>query len=118
MRRPEEQLQLAVAQFLRLAAPDLLWWAVPNQRGTRSLIENAILKRLGVRPGVPDIGMILPGGVAGFIELKAPKGRLTETQVEFAQAVQGRGGRWLLCRSIEDVRAALVGWNVPLRIAA
>lgn len=65
-RRPEQDIQRALAQHLRSrAAPDLVWWSAPNG-GYRRQTEAAIMADQGVR--------------AFAIELKAPPGRLKERQ--------------------------------------
>jgi hypothetical protein len=74
MNRPEQELQRAVVQLLTYAAvPGLIWYAVPNG-GWRSKIEAAIFAGLGVKPGVADIALVLPGGRAAFLELKSATG--------------------------------------------
>jgi hypothetical protein len=110
---PEEQLQIAVAEYLALAAPDLMWFHVPNGE-KRSKATAGRLKAMGVRAGVPDLCFILPGGASAFIELKAGKGRLTSEQVAFFDAIPVEVPR-AVCRSVEDVAAALMSWGVSLR---
>jgi hypothetical protein len=118
VRRPEEQLHRSVAQLLRTAAPELLWWSTPNQRGTRKRWEMGVLYALGVKSGVPDICIVLPGGQLGCIELKAKGGALTDSQKAFGQHLKMSGGLWACCRSLDEVIITLEAWGVPLRIAA
>lgn len=115
MNRPEEQMQRAVAAFLDAALPpDAVWWAVPNQRGTRKRFEMGVLKALGVKPGVPDVQVIHRGRPI-LIELKAPKnGRRSPDQVEMHNRITLAGGVVATCRSVEEV-AAFLGQIVPLR---
>ena len=61
--------------------------------------------RFGV-PGVPDICCIQRGVFIG-IEVKAPDGKLSLVQAMFAEEVKLAGGLYRVCRSIEDVDAAL-----------
>ena len=110
MKRPEEELQRAVVQFLKMACPTALWFAVPNQRGTRKRWENEMLVAMGVRAGVPDLVFVLPGGRVGFIELKAAKGRMETSQLIFAEEALH-----LVCRSLAEVQGALAAWGLPLR---
>lgn len=114
---PEDILQMQIARFLKVAAPDLLWWHTPNG-GTRKIGEARKLKDMGVLAGVPDMTFILPGGLVAFIELKAPKGRLEPSQKAFAEAAIKAGAAWAVCRSLEEVEATLRSWNVPLRARA
>ncbi|MDO9334967.1 MAG: VRR-NUC domain-containing protein [Caulobacter sp.] len=112
MIRHEENLHRQVASYLN-TIPGLLWWTTANQRGTRSRAEMGVLKDIGVRPGVPDVCLLIPGGKIGFIELKAPKGRMSESQLEFTEAAKERGALVAVCYSLEDVTQYLNGWLGP-----
>lgn len=114
MKRPEEALQCLCADWLPRAYPGLIWFAVPNQKGTRSTFEMGILKRIGVKAGVSDLIICLPNGRFGAIELKAPKGKVTDEQSKFLAAVELAGGYSNVCRSFEDFTAILARWLAPL----
>lgn len=105
---------MQVARFLKIAAPDLLFFHVPNG-GYRHPAEAKKLKDMGVMPGVPDMAFILPGGLIGFIELKTPTGRVSPDQKTFATACIERGAAYALCRSLEAVSETLTQWGVKLR---
>jgi hypothetical protein len=78
-RRPEQALQRAVFEHLRLrAAPDVFAFH-PANGGWRTAVEGAILKGMGVVPGTPDVVAIKGGKVFG-LELKADTGHLTDIQ--------------------------------------
>lgn len=73
----------------------------------------SMLKGLGVfhwknfggpmcQPGVPDILGIWQGRMLG-IEVKAPKGRLSESQHRFIDSINREGGLAFVARSIDDV---------------
>lgn len=116
VKRPEEDLQKIVVRFLQLACPEAVFFAVPNQKGTRKTWEQGLLKALGVRAGVADLVFVLPEGRVGFIELKAPdNGRQSADQVEFEEDVRALGAPYLICRSLAEVEGALAAWGVPLR---
>ena len=56
MKRPEEALQRAIVARLRARLePPWLFWATANQRGTRKAWEQAMLKAMGTRAGIPDL---------------------------------------------------------------
>jgi hypothetical protein len=118
--RPEERLQRSVAELLAWTAPpDLVWFAVPNQRGTRQRFEQAILTAMGLKPGVGDLCFVIPPmGRFGCIELKAGHRKPSRLQLDFAQACERAGALWACCWSVEDVIATLEGWGVLLRVAA
>lgn len=115
MKRPEEDLQKTVVQFLRVAVPRAVWFAVPNQKGTRKTWEQGLMKAMGVRAGVADLVFVLPGGRVGFIELKAKDGRQNTEQAIFEQDVRALDAPYLICRSLAEVQGALDAWGVTLR---
>ncbi|RAK51609.1 VRR-NUC domain-containing protein [Phenylobacterium soli] len=113
-RRPEQDLQLAVARYIDRAYPGLIWWHTPNASGNRGARLGGILKAMGVKAGVPDIVIILPTGQAAFIELKAGKGRLSEPQEAFRDKVRSFACLWAECRSLVEVEGTLEAWLRPL----
>lgn len=115
MRRPEEILQQAVVRFLTVSCPSVVFYHVPNQRGTRKGWEQGLLTSMGLTPGVADLCLVLPGGRAAFIELKAPKGTQTPDQTTFETRVLDLGAPYAVCRSVDDVQETLLRWCVPLR---
>ena len=125
MNRPEEQAHRAIVQWLAYALPkDWLFWATPNQRGTRSVAEAQILKSLGVRPGMPDLFILGPGCRLIAIEVKAPaptlkrggvsqaKPRVSEEQHRVIAQLGALGVPTLIARSIDDVESALRNMGV------
>ena len=109
---PEEVLQKAVKVYLDLAAPRLVWWAVPN--GGHSKGQNGRNKAMGVRAGVPDLCFLLDSGKMGFVELKAEKGRLSDDQIRFRDLLPACVP-YAVCRTGYEVEHTLRGWGVPLR---
>lgn len=88
--RPEQQIQKAVLEHLRVrGAPNLFAFHCPNGGG-RSAIEGAILKGMGVRAGVPDLLIVHDGRLFG-LELKTDAGRISTAQVETLQRMQAAG---------------------------
>ncbi len=79
MKRPEQALHRAAVQYLDAVLPDnSVFWHTPSG-GYRTRAEAAIFAGLGVMGGIPDI-LILYRSKLIAVELKAPKGRLTEKQ--------------------------------------
>lgn len=80
MQRPEEDVQKAGLTLLHLIYPVGITFHIPNQRMGKVL--RMILAALGVRAGMPDVGVLRPYGRIGWIEFKAPGKRkdLTESQ--------------------------------------
>ena len=114
--KPEEALQVAVVEFLRLAMPASEGIVFhPANGGLRSKATAGRLKAMGVLAGVPDLCFVLKGGRVGFIELKAGKNDTSDGQDWFGDVVRDLGGEWAEARSIDDVAAALRSWGVKLR---
>ena len=110
---PEDRLQITVAEFLDRALPaDAVWFHVANQRKT-SPRQGAKLKRMGVKPGVPDLCIIWRGRPI-FIELKAGKGRVSVKQAELMASLTLAGAVVTVCRSLDEVSEFLAG-VMPMR---
>ena len=108
IRRNEEHcIQAALFKWAKYASaqhPGLkLMFAIPNG-GARDAITGAMLKREGVKPGVPDIFLPLPvGDFHGlFIELKTVKGRPSIQQSEWLINLSNQGYAAVLCRGFDE----------------
>ena len=112
----EFDLQRFTVQLLEVcAAPHILWFAVPNGE-LRTKRTGARLKAMGVRAGVADIAMVLPGGIAAFLELKAgKKGRQSAAQVSFQVQAKAAGALYAVAASPEQVMATLARWGAVRR---
>ncbi len=103
MKRPELSLHRAVAETLdRFAAPGVIWFHA--NANADSAKRGAQLKAMGVKAGVPDFVILSPTrkNPTAFLELKAPKGVLSDAQTEFAMAVRCMGCRYEIARSIDE----------------
>ncbi len=114
MRRPEQALHRQVGAYLDAVLPSDAWWFHPPNGGKRGLVEASILKAMGTRAGLPDIGL-LRDGRCFWIELKAVDGRITKAQGACHVRLWECGCPVTICRSVDDVRAALSDWNIPTR---
>lgn len=80
----------------------------PANEGKRSYIYGKMLKKQGMRAGVPDVFCAIPHSVAGvhypglFIEFKAGKNKLTEKQAQFKDAVMKAGYRHETVYSVDE----------------
>jgi hypothetical protein len=110
----EDQIQVAVAEYLTLALPVEVWWSSIEHR-TWSAREGANRKKRGVKPGVPDLLICWHGQIFG-IELKTRTGHLSQGQIEQRAALLRAGARWALCRSLDDVIDKLREWEIPMRM--
>jgi hypothetical protein len=111
MNRPEEILHRQVADYLRIVKPKALWFHCPN--GARmSKAQAGIHKALGMLAGVPDLVFVCHGGRVAFIELKAPKGTLSDAQKTFKETAEALGCDYAVCRSVDQVMVALAEWGL------
>lgn len=113
MKRPEQELQIAVARYLSLALkPPVIWTAIGHGGGGK--VRGAILKAMGVQAGWPDILVIAPDRIIVALELKAKAGRQSPAQHDVAVALHHCRADYFLCKSVNDVELALACCNVPL----
>ncbi|MGA9874535.1 MAG: hypothetical protein WBQ21_01875 [Solirubrobacteraceae bacterium] len=129
--RPEDELHEAVARALDiLVMPPAEWTTFPAGHAKLPPAVAAKLARLGLKRGIPDI-LVWHDGRSCGIELKRPGGvlsktrmvrtkrrgalRLVEGQADVFPRLVAAGMRIAVCRSVDEVLAALRGWGVPLR---
>lgn len=114
-RQPEQVFQASLVKSLAMVLdPSCVLFAVPNG-GFRTAIEAKVLIGQGVLPGMPDL-MVLFGGTAAGMELKAPKGALTAAQVAIHQRLARAGIPVAVVRNLEEALAFLRRVGAPLRI--
>jgi hypothetical protein len=108
---PESAIHKVVCQHLRArGVRGLLWWHTPNG-GARDVITATNMKRLGTLAGVSDL-LLLHEGRLFALELKAPRGRATEAQVAFQQAVLAAGGCAAIAAGIDGAVDVLKSWGL------
>lgn len=122
MNHPEDALQIACADFCRLALdPSVIWHHSVNE-GKRGKAAAGIAKAMGQRAGWSDFVLIWSNGapfapipLIGFVELKTLTGTLTDNQKTFRDDVKTIGTEWALCRSLAEFIAALKVFGVPMK---
>lgn len=113
---PEEALHRTVASYLAHALPWDAWFTtIPAGGGGR--VRGSKLKGMSYKAGTPDL-IIVHEGRALWIELKAPKGRLSDEQSECHALLDQAGAEIVVARSVDDIETALRKWNVPLKARA
>ena len=115
----EFELQRFVVQCLQFgAAKGVIYFHCPNGEA-RSKRTGAKLKAMGVRPGVADICLVLPGGASAFLELKSKNGRTSPEQRIFRADCETAGAGYAIAASPEEAVAVLLRWGAirtdPLR---
>lgn len=116
-KHPEADAQIAIVQALRwLLPPDAVVYWVPNGSflSTPRPGQLKFFTAMGVVAGVPDLRVEWPGG-HGYIEIKAPKGKLTAAQREFAKGCKQRGIPCGIARNAAQACALVESWGVVLR---
>jgi hypothetical protein len=107
----EQSLQRSVIQHLRWRAPRDVWFAHYPGGGWRSRTEAAIFKGLGVKAGTPDL-IVIRGGRTFALELKAPGGRLSPTQIACHGDMRRAGATVAVATGIDQALALLSEWNI------
>jgi hypothetical protein len=121
---PERGAQVAVVAYLRThLPPGSIVAAVKNEHGAKAKTAGARArfgakrKAEGVRPGFPDLIIILPCPPRlALVEMKAPKGgRLSPAQIELHRELADMGFPVFVARSVEEARDGFLRLGVPLR---
>lgn len=109
----EFAIQCAVVGYLTLAFPKgcgVVWTHFPAGGGGK--VRGAMLKRAGLRPGMPDI-VIFHDSRTFFIELKTDKGRLSKVQSDCHADLWSAGFPVAVARSVDEVENLLRSWKIP-----
>ena len=101
---PESKIQAAIVQLLQ--AHRIFCHSVPNERKSSPQAMGRLIS-MGLRSGVADliVWWPAPSGVSiGYLEVKAPGGRLSEKQKHFQERCQAQGVRYDVAWSVDDVQ--------------
>jgi len=124
MRRPEQALQIQVANYLRVALrPPTLWTAIGHGGGGKA--RGAILKAMGVQPGWPDFlvmhvevnetsGITRGLPIVVGLELKSKIGSLSAAQKAMRDKFEEIGAYYDTARSLGEVVDILQLRWIPL----
>jgi hypothetical protein len=58
----------------------------------------------------------MPEGRTGYMEVKSPKGRLTEDQENFLAAMAANGNLTAVVRSLDEAADVLAAWGAIRRV--
>ena len=109
----EDTLQKSCVQWFDLQYRHFSWalFHVPNG-GQRNRVEAAKFKAMGVRPGVPDLLLILPRHGYSYLamELKVGKNTQTDSQKTYQSKMSENGGKYIVIRSIDEFIDAVNGY--------
>lgn len=108
----EQEALIKWASYETHMFPTLKWlYHCPNG-GTRNPAEAVHLKRMGVKPGVPDLFLPFPvGDFHGlFIEMKSQQGRPTACQREWIEYLRSVGYAAYVCHGFEAAQNILLAY--------
>jgi hypothetical protein len=106
-RSPEAELQRFIVQTLKLFGVDgLIYFSVPNE-SKRSAGMAVQLKAMGMLPGVADLVIIRPNGLAAMLECKSLTGIVSLEQHAFSLLCASNGVPYRVCRTAEEATAYL-----------
>jgi hypothetical protein len=112
--RPEEQLQRSVVDLLQIYENrGLLAFCHVGNGEWRHKATGGRLKAMGVRAGVPDLLIWLPGGSGFGVELKAGASKLSPAQTFWHFTLETLGHRIYVVRSLDEMEMLLRAEGVP-----
>ena len=122
VRHIEDHLQIATADLCRaILHPSVIFHHSVNE-GKRGKAAAGLAKAMGQLAGFSDWIFIwtpeennVGCSSVGFIELKAPKGTLSDTQKDFRLRAIANGCNWAVCRTLDEFLAILKSWEIPMR---
>ena len=109
---PEQDFHIAAARYLDLALPShCVWTTFPAGGGGR--IRGKFLKAMGLKPGWPDIQILVRGTaydsiipMSRFIGLECKRlkgGSLSQAQSDAHAAIRNAGGEVYIVRTLEQI---------------
>lgn len=108
----ERRTHIALADLLRATCRPNWWWSHIPSGELRSGETGALLKRMGLTPGMSDFLFIAPTGEHCWLELKRGAAPLSQRQAEFQGMLRRRGVKCAVARSYADAVEVLKSWGV------
>lgn len=110
-KNPEQQIQIAVFQHIKLRGiAGARFWHTPNG-GLRGKREASLLKAMGVMAGVSDV-LAFHNGKLFAMEIKAPGGRATKEQLDFIGDLDRQGAFTAIPEGLDASLATLEAWGL------
>lgn len=106
VKRTEAMIQKACLDWLRLFKKnnDIVFFRANS--GAFKTAQGRYVKT--GTPGLSDICVIFNGTFYG-VEVKTETGKMSQSQKKFKQDVEAAGGKYVLCRSVSDLRGVFNG---------
>jgi hypothetical protein len=105
----EYELQCSIVDYLEILKSQNVvtqFSSIPNSTFTRSWSQKMKNKKSGVRPGLPDL-FILIESEAFFVELKTEKGTLQATQKEWIRNLDKSSTKAYIVTSLEEFKVLI-----------
>ena len=107
---PEYQLQSLIFEFLKIQLnKDALVTCFPSGGGGK--IRGAMLKRMGLVAGWPDLQIIHKGMYYG-LEVKTEKGKVSENQKAIHDSLKKQGAKVAVVRTPEQAWIQIKEWGL------
>ena len=114
----ESDIQIMIVEYLKLL-PNIIFFSVPNEsfapkKGKLTgpqLGRMSKFKKMGLRSGVSDL-IICKNGKVYFLEVKTPKGKISENQNQFRNEAIFAKCEYAIVRSFDDAVKQLKVWGV------
>jgi hypothetical protein len=116
--KTEAKIQQEIFMYFYSTYPKYSCHSVPNGFGVtipkiipdryhkaiRIMIAGAVdlLKNMGMKPGVSDLMVHLPGGRCVCVEVKNETNKQDPDQIKFENKIKAMNGNYILVRSLED----------------
>lgn len=96
------------------------WNNRPQERGLLFMVQNtatdkrkgALLKGIGLVPGVSDLIYLRPNSSPLFIELKTETGKQSAEQIKWQQTIEAVGYEYKIIRSLDEAINIFVNFDV------
>ena len=89
----EGKIQKQITKYLELCGYEVI----------RHNAGNARYNVKGSKAGMPDLQVLIGKGMSVFIEVKTPKGKLSDIQKKKHNELESKGYRVIVARKLEDV---------------
>jgi hypothetical protein len=115
----EAVLQKSIVDYLRVILPpsEYVIAACPNA-SVRTAGGRASNSVAGLLCGIPDLFIVGPEGRTCWLEVKTPRGKLSDAQENIRDRFMRMGVPYAVVRSLSDVKAAVEHWRLPSREVA
>lgn len=114
------QLKIMTEHQLQQAIFVWHWNNRPQERGLLFMVQNtatdkrkgALLKGMGLVPGVSDLIYLRPNSSPIFIELKTPTGKQSPEQIKWQRTIEANGYEYKIIRSLDEAMIIFVNFDV------